>query len=106
MDGRPEGSRAHSPTLPSTNVRVLHGEEELAQAIARAAESAKRLHDRLAARAARDAWMAEHTEQGVGWLRFVRGPAQGDPLLHAAAVRSGHRAGSSPQRAASSPPAA
>lgn len=63
--------------LPRTSVRVLHGEEELAEAVARAAEGARRLHDRLEARAARDAWMAEHPERRVTWLRILRGP--GDP---------------------------
>jgi hypothetical protein len=106
MDGHLEGSRAHSQILPPTNVRILYGEDELAEAIARAAESAKRLHDRLAARAARDAWMAEHTAQGVGWLRFVRGPAQGKPLSNSAAARPGQRAASSPRRTASTSPAA
>jgi len=106
MDGHPEGSRAHSPVLPPTNVRILYGEKELAEAIARAAESAKRLHDRLAARAAHDAWMAEHNAQGVGWLRFVRGPAPGKPLSASAAARPGLRAAPSPRRTASSPPAA
>lgn len=72
MDGHREQLGAQSPTLPPTNVRVLTSDEELAAAVARAEEGAKRLHDRLAARAARDAWMAEHNEQRVGWKRFVR----------------------------------
>jgi len=57
---------------PRTNVRVLHGDEELAEALARAADGANRLEERLQARAAHDAWMAEHRGQALGWLRFVR----------------------------------
>lgn len=94
MDGHVERSIARVRDLPSANVRVLHGDEELAEAVARAAVSAKRLHDRLAARAARDAWMAEHTEQRIGWLRFVRTSVGGkrlvvgdDPLHWAATPR-------------------
>jgi hypothetical protein len=89
--------------FPPANVRVLHGDHELAEAVARAAVSAKRLDDRLAARAARDAWMAEHTEQRVGWLRFVRNSVGGkrlvigDDLLQWAAT---------PRRASPSSPAA
>lgn len=106
MDGHRERSSAHSRNLSPRNVRVLHSEEELAEAIARAAESAQRLHDRLAARAARDAWMAEHGEQQVGWLRFVRGSTEGKPLVTAAGARAGERATSIPRRMASSSPAA
>ncbi|MGC8472515.1 MAG: hypothetical protein ACP5PM_09520 [Acidimicrobiales bacterium] len=86
MNGYSERSSAHPRPLPPTNVRVLEGDEELAVAVARAAEGARRLDDRLAARAARDAWMAEHTEQRVGWVRFVRhaddaGPYAGVPAM-------------------------
>lgn len=55
------------------NVRVLRDDAELSDALARAAEGARRLHERLAARAERDAWMAEHTGQALAWFRFVRG---------------------------------
>lgn len=100
MDVHPERSSAHSPTLPPTNVRVLHGEQELAEAIARAAESAKKLHDRLVNRAARDASMAERAEQRVGWLRFARGAAGDVPLVTDA--DHPEKRESSPRRAASS----
>lgn len=81
MDGQLERANAHARTLPPTNVRVLTSDEELAEAVARAEDGAKRLHDRLAARAARDAWMAEHPEQRVGWRRFVHGETTGPPPL-------------------------
>jgi|GEM_PF-5171532 len=75
--------------LPPKSVRVLRGQDELAEAVARAAEGARRLHDRLAARAARDAWMAEHNEQRVAWLRFVRSPADHPPRVNPVDVKSG-----------------
>jgi hypothetical protein len=103
MDGHGERVSAHPQTLPPANVRVLQSEEELAEAIARAAVSAKRLHDRLAARAAHDEWMAEHTGQRVEWLRFVRGSAGDEPLLGADGPGNGATIA---RRTASSPPAA
>ncbi|MGH2927311.1 MAG: hypothetical protein ACRDL8_03825, partial [Solirubrobacteraceae bacterium] len=84
------------------NVRVLHGDEELAAAQALAAQSARRLHDRLAVRAARDAWVAEHAEQRVGWLRFAGVPPEGAHEVIAAA--QGERE-PSPQESATSQPA-
>ncbi len=72
MLGSTEPSAVPPRLPPRTNVRILKDDEELAAAVARAAEGARRLDDRLAARAARDAWMVEHTEQRVSWLRFVR----------------------------------
>lgn len=86
---------ARTQRIPPTNVRVLRGDAELADAVARAAEGARRLHDRLAARAARDAWMAEHDGQRVRWLRFVRGGTQGALPVTPATARSGIRAASS-----------
>lgn len=71
MDGFSERSGMPSRLPLQTNVRILKDQEELAAAVARAAEGARRLDDRLAARAARDAWMADHDEQRVSWLRFV-----------------------------------
>lgn len=62
--------------MPRTNVRVLHSDDELAEALARAAEGAKRLDERLQARAARDTWMAEHDGQALGWRRFVRATSE------------------------------
>lgn len=85
--------------MPRTNVRVLHGEEELTEALVRAADGAKRLHERLQARAARDAWMAEHNGQALGWLRFVSGTREDRAALVLAA--SADR----PQRRQSSPAA-
>jgi hypothetical protein len=85
--------------MPRTNVRVLHGEEELTEALARAAEGAKRLHERLQARAARDTWMAEHTGQALGWLRFVRAKSEDRATLVVAAPAD------RPQRRQSSPAA-
>lgn len=75
------------PAAPAARtVRVLRGEAELAEASARAAVHARRLHDRLEARAARDAWMAEHhggdrpngsgRRNGGGLVRTL-GPATG-----------------------------
>ncbi len=103
MDGHIERSTARVRSLPPANVRVLHGDEELAEAVARAAVCASRLDVRLAARAARDAWMAEHTAQRAGWLRFARSSTEGDRIvagddpLHWAA---------SPRRSSPSSPAA
>lgn len=105
MDGHRDPSGAHSRTLPPTNVRLLTSDAELAAAVARAEEGAKRLHDRLAARAARDEWMAEHSDQRVGWRRFVHGSPDAPSLL-ARAARPVSRAGSAGRQAASSPPAA
>ncbi len=97
MDRYRDGSPAHTQRIQPTNVRVLRGDEELADAVARAAEGARRLHDRLAARAARDAWMAEHDGQRVRWLRFVRGGTQGPlPVTPAAARPDPRVARSSP----------
>jgi hypothetical protein len=93
MDGHREQLGAQSRTLPPTNVRVLTSDEELAAAVARAEEGAKRLHDRLAARAARDAWMAEHNEQRVGWKRFVRGPRESAPPVSSSAPGPRRRVG-------------
>lgn len=81
MEGQRELPGAHARPLPPTNVRVLKSDEELAAAVARAEEGAKRLRDRLAARAARDAWMAEHNEQRVGWKRFVRAGDDGATVV-------------------------
>lgn len=80
-----EGIDSESRSIPLTNVRVLRGEDELAAAVARAEEGARRLHDRLAARAARDTWMAEHTQQRVQWLRFVRSAPETSPIVKPAA---------------------
>lgn len=83
--------------IPRKNCRILHGEEELAEAAARAAEGARRLDERLQARAARDAWMAEHTGQALAWLRFVRGPSEERmPLVVAAPAERRRRSQSSP----------
>jgi hypothetical protein len=111
MDGHIERSSAYDRTLPPTNVRILHSDAELAAAIARAAESARRLNDRLAARAARDAWMAEHSDQRVGWRQFVRGDTETTPLVAAAPARPSQRVAASPRvaqrgRAISPSPAA
>ncbi|HVC15020.1 MAG TPA: hypothetical protein VND62_09200 [Acidimicrobiales bacterium] len=107
MEGQRERSGAHPQALPPTNARVLTSDEELAAAVARAQEGAKRLHDRLAARAARDAWMAEHTEQRVGWLRFAGGTAGPAPLATPGGPRPGkHPAAERVQRRAPSSPAA
>lgn len=46
--------------VPSRTVRVLRSDEELSEAVARAAVHARRLLDRLDARAAGDARTAEH----------------------------------------------
>lgn len=81
MEGQYELPGAHPKRLPPTNVRVLNSSEELAAAIERAEDGAKRLRDRLAARAARDEWTATHTEQCVGWKRFVRGSSSEQPLV-------------------------
>lgn len=85
--------------MPHTNVRVLHSDEELAQALARAADGAKRLDERLQARAARDAWMAEHNGQALGWLRFVRATSDDRAALVVPAPADRH------QRRESSPAA-
>ncbi|MDA8311967.1 MAG: hypothetical protein M0Z46_15440 [Actinomycetota bacterium] len=77
MDGHRDPLRAQARILPPTNVRVLRSDEELTEAIARAEDGASRLRDRLAARAARDAWMVEHAEQRLGWRRFVRAHEEG-----------------------------
>jgi len=105
MDGYSERSGAHPRILPPTNVRVLKGDEELAAAVARAAEGARRLDDRLAARAARDTWMAEHTEQRVGWVRFVRHANDARPYT-GASVRGRGKATSNLQPLTANPPAA
>lgn len=76
---------------PSKNVRVLRGEEELAQALARAAEGARRLQERLHARAMRDEWTAEHTDEAVGWLRFVRRSSEQHAPLVVAAPAERHQ---------------
>lgn len=105
MDGQREGSGAHFRTLPPNNVRLLTNDEELAQALARAEEGARRLHDRLAARAARDAWMAEHDGQRVGWLRFVRGVTGGGSLVRPAGARHVPSGSVEPARRSTSPAA-
>lgn len=56
------------------HVRVLRDDAELAEALARAAESDRRLRDRLETRAAHEAWMVEQRQLGAGWLRFVGHP--------------------------------
>lgn len=71
--------------MPRKNVRVLRDEEELAEATARAAEGARRLAERLQARAARDEWMAEHAGQALAWLCFVRGSSEERAALVVAA---------------------
>ena len=106
MDGNSEHFSAHSRLLPPSNVRILEGDEELAVAVARAADGARRLDDRLAARAARDAWMVEHTEQRVGWLRFVRAATEDAPCVTPAATRRAQPVASSAQPVTSRPPAA
>jgi hypothetical protein len=103
MDGQVERSTARVRSLPPANVRVLQGDEELAEAVARAAACASRLDDRLAARAARDAWMAEHTSQRAGWLRFVRRSTVGDRIV---AGDDPLRRSASPRRSSPSSPAA
>jgi hypothetical protein len=50
------------PPAPRPTVRVLRDDDELAAAAERAAEGQRRLQDRLEARAARDAWMAERRQ--------------------------------------------
>lgn len=57
--GRTQGLQ---PALPRPAVRVLRDEAELASASERAAEGERRLRARLEARAARDAWTAEHRQ--------------------------------------------
>lgn len=64
-------------------VRVLRDEGELAEAVARAEESARRLHERLAARAARDEWMAEHSEERSAWRHVDDGDIDRLPPLTA-----------------------
>lgn len=105
MDGQREGPGAHFRPLPPKNVRLLTNEEELAAAVARAEEGARRLHDRLAARAAHDAWMAAHDGQRVGWLRFVRGATERAPMVAPAGARPALHPAPAPARK-SSPPAA
>ncbi len=105
MDGQREGSGAHFRNLPPQNVRLLTNDEELAAAIARAEEGARRLRDRLAARAARDAWMAEHDGQRVGWLRFVRGVGGTGPMVTPAGARPVRPAAGEQGRRSSSPAA-
>jgi len=56
---------ADLPEPPRRNVRVLRGEGELAEAAARAQEGARRLQDRLDARAAKDAWTLEHGDGAI-----------------------------------------
>lgn len=62
-------------------VRVLRNPEELAEASARAAEHARRLHDRLEARAARDARTEEHQAgRRLDWRCVAHGTvAAGEP---------------------------
>jgi hypothetical protein len=72
---------ATESSFPPRTVRVLRDDAELEEAVARAAECASRLHDRLAARAARDAWMAEQTERRVAWLQLARGAGGPSRLL-------------------------
>ena len=74
-----------APPAPH-NVRVLHDERELAQAAERAAEGERRLRARLAARAARDEWMAEHAEAEVGWQHFASGRRGEAPSARPAVV--------------------
>ena len=106
MDGQRERSGVDVRTLPSTNVRVLHGEVELAEAVERAAAGAKRLHDRLAARAAHDTWMREHTEQRVGWLRFAQGPTNRPQRQVGLGAHAGSRSSARAGQSATSSPAA
>lgn len=82
--------------MPRTNMRVLRGEEELTEAMTRAAEGAQRLHERLRARAARDAWMADHSGQALGWRRFVRGTSEDRAALVVPAPVDRQRRQSSP----------
>lgn len=87
---------ADDAETPRKNVRVLRDEEELAEALARAAEGARRLHERLQARAARDALTAEHTGQALGWLPFARGSSEEHmPLVVAAPAEPRQRRQSS-----------
>ena len=95
MSGHREPLAVPARAFPGKHVRVLHDQDQYAAALARAAEGARRLHDRLAARAARDVWTAEHTEQRVGWLRVVRADTEGAPVVMPAAVTPDARRASS-----------
>lgn len=95
MDRTSESPGPEAPSFPPKNVRVLRGEEELAEAAARAEEGARRLNDRLEARAARDSWTAEHAEQRVGWRQFVRREPDRSELDAAASPKPARDPGSS-----------
>lgn len=71
-DPDPHGER---PALRT--VRLLRSEAELAEASARAAVHARRLRDRLEARAAKDAWTAEYRADGGPAPRPEGGAAPG-----------------------------
>lgn len=77
MAGHPDAIRDQHSVVPRSGIRILRDDAELAEASARAAESARRLRERLDARAAREAWTAEHPEQLAAWLRFVKGASEG-----------------------------
>jgi hypothetical protein len=62
-------------------VRLLRSEAELAEASARAAVHARRLRDRLDARAAKDAWTAEYRADGGHAPRAEGGAAPGRGTL-------------------------
>ena len=73
------GAHVKPPETPR-HVRVLRDGAELAEAEERAAESQRRLRERLDARAAREAWMVERSEQRLPWRRFLRaGAREGAP---------------------------
>lgn len=92
----PREPQLRPPPPVVRTVRVLRSEAELAEASARAAVHARRLEERLEARAARDAWMAEHHtgdrlhEGGrvrtVGPVTGLLGPARGDAAALAARI--------------------
>jgi|GEM_PF-4131165 len=80
MDGQLGRSEVCAPRpFPVTNVRVLHGADELEAAVARAEDGARRLRERLEARAARDERTARHASR-----RTTRLEAQprGDAAVH------------------------
>lgn len=62
-----------SPPVTRSSVRVLRGESELAEAAARAEEGARRLKDRLDARAAKDSRLSDDTGKRLGWREFAKG---------------------------------